>query len=311
MKKSVKLLSFILGFIICLFLLVSCDDSKNIKVKNDKIKITTTTTMLKDLIQTIGGDKVEVINLMGEGVDPHLYNASAGDIVKLSDADIIVYGGLHLEGKMGDILGKLENTGKETLNVGDSLPKELIILQEENTPDPHIWFDTKLWVLEAEIVANKLSKFDKKNKDYYMANLEKYKKELEKLNIYVKQRINEIPESSRVLVTAHDAFGYFGRQYNLEVKSIQGVSTDSEAGTRDISELADFIVKRDIKAVFVESSVPKRTIESLQEAVKERGKALEIGGELYSDSLGDEKNNTETYIKTVKKNVDIIVDALK
>ena len=152
---------------------------------------------------------------------------------------------------------------------------------------------------------------DEKNRDYYMSNLEKYKKELKELTIYVEQRINEIPESSRVLVTAHDAFGYFGRQFNLEVKSIQGVSTDSEAGTRDISELADFIVKRDIKAVFVESSVPKRTIESLQEAVRERGKELKIGGELYSDSLGDEKNNTETYIKTVKRNVDIIVDALK
>ncbi|MBP9477441.1 MAG: zinc ABC transporter substrate-binding protein [Sebaldella sp.] len=311
MRKSIRLASFILEFIICLFLVVSCGTSKNIEVKNDKIKVTTTTTMLKDLIQTIGGDKVEVINLMGEGVDPHLYNASAGDIGKLSNSDIIVYGGLHLEGKMGDILGKLESTGKETLNVGDSLPKDLIILQEESTPDPHVWFDTNLWALEAEIVADKLSKMDEKNRDYYMSNLEKYKKELKELTIYVEQRINEIPESSRVLVTAHDAFGYFGRQFNLEVKSIQGVSTDSEAGTRDISELADFIVKRDIKAVFVESSVPKRTIESLQEAVRERGKELKIGGELYSDSLGDEKNNTETYIKTVKRNVDIIVDALK
>ena len=144
-----------------------------------------------------------------------------------------------------------------------------------------------------------------------MSNLESYKKELSDLTEYVIRRINEIPESQRILVTAHDAFGYFAKQFRLEVRSIQGISTDSEAGTKDISELADFIAEKKIKAVFIESSVPRKTIESLQEAVKARGWDVKIGGELYSDSLGDKEHNTDTYIKTVKKNVDVIVEALK
>lgn len=311
MKKRMKYFRIILGVILCSVFIISCNKSENPVSGNNKLRITTTTTMLKDLIQTIGGDKVEVINLMGEGVDPHLYNASAGDIEKLANADIIIYGGLHLEGKMGDIFGKLENSGKNILDVGSSLDKNLLIFHAENIPDPHVWFNTDLWLLEAEAVAVKLSDIDSKNKEYYMSNLENYKKEINNLTEYTKQRISEIPESKRVLVTAHDAFGYFAKQFGLEVKSIQGISTDSEAGTKDISELADFIVKRQIKAVFIESSVPRKTIESLQEAVKARGREVRIGGELYSDSLGDKEHDTDTYIKTVKKNVDVIVEALK
>ena len=311
MRKKLKYFGFILGFILCVTFLVSCNKSENPADSSQKLKITTTTTMLKDLIQTIGGDKVEVINLMGEGVDPHLYNASAGDVEKLANADVIIYGGLHLEGKMGDIFGKLENNGKNILDVGSTLDKNLLIFEAENTPDPHVWFNTDLWLLEAEAVAAKLSDADPENKEYYMSNLESYKKEINDLTGYIVRRINEIPESKRVLITAHDAFGYFAEQFGLEVKSIQGISTDSEAGTKDISELADFIVKREIKAVFIESSVPRKTIESLQEAVKARGWEVKIGGELYSDSLGDKEHDTDTYIKTVKKNVDVITEALK
>ena len=311
MRKKLKYFGFILGFILCITFLVSCNKSENTADSSQKLKITTTTTMLKDLIQTIGGDKVEVINLMGEGVDPHLYNASAGDVEKLANADVIIYGGLHLEGKMGDIFGKLENSGKNILDVGSTLDKNLLIFEAENNPDPHVWFNTDLWLLEAEAVAAKLSDADPENKEYYMSNLESYKKEINDLTGYIVRRINEIPESKRVLITAHDAFGYFAKQFGLEVKSIQGISTDSEAGTKDISELADFIVKREIKAVFIESSVPRKTIESLQEAVKARGWEVKIGGELYSDSLGDKEHDTDTYIKTVKKNVDIITEALK
>lgn len=311
MKEKLKYFGFIFGFILCITILVSCSKSENTTADSQKLKITTTTTMLKDLIQTIGGDKVEVINLMGEGVDPHLYNASAGDVEKLANADVIIYGGLHLEGKMSDVFGKLENSGKDVLDVGNTLDKSLLIFQEENIPDPHVWFDTNLWILEAEAVAAKLSDIDPENKDYYMSNLESYKKELSDLTEYVIRRINEIPESQRILVTAHDAFGYFAKQFRLEVRSIQGISTDSEAGTKDISELADFIAEKKIKAVFIESSVPRKTIESLQEAVKARGWNVKIGGELYSDSLGDKEHNTDTYIKTVQKNVDVIVEALK
>ena len=302
-------LNLVIAVCVAMMLLISC--GKGGATSGKKIKVTTTTTMLTDLVKTIGGDKVEVTGLMGEGVDPHLYSASAGDIEKLGNADIIVYGGLHLEGKMTEIFEKLTSQNKNILNVGDKLDKSKIHLVDQNTPDPHVWFNTELWEKEAEAIEAELSKFDPKNSEYYKENLKKYKVELVELTNYVKTEFSKIPEKSRVLVTAHDAFNYFGEQFGLQVKAIQGVSTDSETGTKNISDLANFIVQRNIKAIFVESSVPKKSIEALQEAVKARGKEVKIGGELYSDSLGDEAHNTETYIKTVKANADTIVNALK
>lgn len=305
-------LTIILSLIMMFFImLISCGKLKEKPHSTGKIRVTTTTTMLTDLVKTIGGDKVEVTGLMGEGVDPHLYSASAGDIEKLANADVIVYGGLHLEGKMTDVFEKLSTLDKAILNVGSKLDKKKVHLIDGKTPDPHVWFNTEMWETEARAVAVELGKFDAKNKDYYMKNFENYKIQLDELTNYVKKRIEEIPPKSRVLVTAHDAFNYFGEQFGLEVRAIQGVSTDSETGTKNISDLANFIAERNIKAVFVESSVPKKSIEALQEAVKARGKEIKIGGELYSDSLGDKQHNAETYIKTVKANADTIVNALK
>ncbi len=305
-------LTIILSLIMMFFImLISCGKLKEKPHSTGKIRVTTTTTMLTDLVKTIGGDKVEVIGLMGEGVDPHLYSASAGDIEKLANADVIVYGGLHLEGKMTEVFEKLSTLDKAILNVGSKLDKKKVHLIDGKTPDPHVWFNTEMWETEARAVAVELGKFDAKNKDYYMKNFENYKIQLDELTNYVKKRIEEIPPKSRVLVTAHDAFNYFGEQFGLEVRAIQGVSTDSETGTKNISDLANFIAERNIKAVFVESSVPKKSIEALQEAVKARGKEIKIGGELYSDSLGDKQHNAETYIKTVKANADTIVNALK
>lgn len=305
-------LTIILSLIMIFFImLISCGKLKEKPHSTGKIRVTTTTTMLTDLVKTIGGDKVEVTGLMGEGVDPHLYSASAGDIEKLANADVIVYGGLHLEGKMTEVFEKLSTLDKAILNVGSKLDKKKVHLIDGETPDPHVWFNTEMWETEARAVAVELGKFDAKNKDYYMKNFENYKIQLDELTNYVKKRIEEIPPKSRVLVTAHDAFNYFGEQFGLEVRAIQGVSTDSETGTKNISDLANFIAERNIKAVFVESSVPKKSIEALQEAVKARGKEIKIGGELYSDSLGDKQHNAETYIKTVKANADTIVNALK
>ena len=305
-------LTIILSLIMMFFImLISCGKLKEKPHSTGKIRVTTTTTMLTDLVKTIGGDKVEVTGLMGEGVDPHLYSASAGDIEKLANADVIVYGGLHLEGKMTEVFEKLSTLDKAILNVGSKLDKKKVHLIDGETPDPHVWFNTEMWETEARAVAVELGKFDAKNKDYYMKNFENYKIKLDELTNYVKKRIEEIPPKSRVLVTAHDAFNYFGEQFGLEVRAIQGVSTDSETGTKNISDLANFIAERNIKAVFVESSVPKKSIEALQEAVKARGKEIKIGGELYSDSLGDKQHNAETYIKTVKANADTIVNALK
>ena len=274
-------LTIILSLIMMFFImLISCGKLKEKPHSTGKIRVTTTTTMLTDLVKTIGGDKVEVTGLMGEG-------------------------------KMTDVFEKLSTLDKAILNVGSKLDKKKVHLIDGKTPDPHVWFNTEMWETEARAVAVELGKFDAKNKDYYMKNFENYKIKLDELTNYVKKRIEEIPPKSRVLVTAHDAFNYFGEQFGLEVRAIQGVSTDSETGTKNISDLANFIAERNIKAVFVESSVPKKSIEALQEAVKARGKEIKIGGELYSDSLGDKQHNAETYIKTVKANADTIVNALK
>ncbi len=280
---------------------------------NDTLKIVATTTMLADLAEVIGGDHVTVNGLMGPGIDPHLYQASAGDVTLMQKADVVVYNGLHLEGKMGEIFESLTDRGSIVIRIEDGLSEDEL-LSWENDPsihDPHIWFDVSLWKAAAKTVADKLSEADSSHKEEYSNNLEEYLVELDDLDTYIKDRVSEIPKEQRVLVTAHDAFNYFGRAYGFEVKGLQGISTDAEAGTADVSKLADFITERKIKAIFVESSVPPRTIEALQAAVKAKGFDVSIGGELYSDSLGGKDSGADTYLLTVKANIDTIADALK
>lgn len=305
-KRKLMNIFVILGL---MSLFVTCGTNKNENIKEEKIKITTTLNYFVNLAEEIGKEKVMVTGLMNEGEDPHLYVATAGDVEKLQGADLVIYGGLHLEGKMEDIFKNLSN--KNTLNLGEQLDINKLTKEDESTYDPHVWFNTEFWATQAKAVEKKLSEIQPENKEYFENNLREYLVELEKATIYVQERINEIPVNSRCLITAHDAFGYFAKQFGLEVKAIQGVSTDSEIGTKEIENLANFIVQNDIKAIFVESSVNHRSIEALQEAVKSKGKIVEIGGELYSDSMGDKENNTETYIKTLKANADIIANALK
>lgn len=308
LKKVIKK-GFKFSIIAMLSLFVIACGGKSTDKKVEKIRVTTTLNYFVNLVEEIGKDKVEVVGLMNEGEDPHLYVATAGDVEKLQNADLVVYGGLHLEGKMEDIFKNLED--KKPLNLGEQLDKSKLTMEDENTYDPHVWFNTEFWGIQAKAVAEKLASIQPENKEFFEGNLKDYLKELEEATAYVKNRIAEIPEGSRYLITAHDAFGYFADQFGLEVKAIQGVSTDSEIGTKEIEDLANFIVEKNIKAIFVESSVNHRSIEALQEAVKSKGKNVEIGGELYSDSMGDKENNTETYIKTLKANADIIADALK
>lgn len=279
----------------------------------DKLKIVTTTTMLYDLTSAIGGEHTEVTALMGPGIDPHLYQASAGDVKKMQEADVVVYNGLHLEGKMGDIFAALTKQDRKVICAEDGIDEAALLTDEANSdiPDPHIWFDVSIWMDVADHVANSLSEIDQENAESYQENLQQYKSELEDLDRYIRGRVEELPEKQRVLVTAHDAFHYFGAAYGFEVKGLLGISTDAEAGTADVSNLAKFIAENQIKAIFVESSVPPKNIEALQAAVKARGFAVEIGGELYSDSLGDKASGDDTYILTCKANIDTIVDALK
>lgn len=302
--------------LLAMLLLNGCQkaDQKTIqKGSTAPLNIVATTTMLKDLSKIIGGNHVQVDGLMGPGIDPHLYQASAGDVTLMQNADVVVYNGLHLEGKMGEIFESLEKRGSTVICIEDGLPKEKLLSwkNDEKLHDPHIWFDVSLWEEAAKIVALKLSEADPDNKEDYYKNLDVYEKQLKELDTYIKARISQLPGEQRVLITAHDAFHYFGAAYGMEVKGLQGISTEAEAGTADVSQLANFISEHKIKAIFVESSVPPKTIEALQAAVEAKGFQVEIGGELYSDSLGDQDSGCDTYLLTVKANVDTIVNALK
>jgi manganese/zinc/iron transport system substrate-binding protein len=308
-KKSEVLFVLILSI---LLIFTGCAPSDDTVSKN-KLNIVATTTMLTDLVNIIGKDYVKVNGLMGPGIDPHLYQASAGDVNLMQNADIVVYNGLHLEGKMGDIFESLSSQESFIICVSDEIARDNLLKAEDETGiyDPHIWFNAKLWMNAANKLTKGLSEADPEHTSFYEANLSEYLKELNELDSYVRKRVQEVPEGQRVLVTAHDAFRYFGTAYGFEVKGLQGISTETEAGTSDVRKLADFITERKIKAIFVESSVPPKTIEALQAAVKATGFKVSIGGELYSDSLGGENSGAETYILTFKANIDTIVDALK
>ena len=310
--KMKGILGAVLSFSI---LLVGCSSPtvNTNSTEDNKLNIVATTTMLADLSTVIGGERVTVDGLMGPGIDPHLYQASAGDVSLMQQADVVVYNGLHLEGKMGEIFENLSGQGAAVICIEEGLDESKLLAWEDDSSvhDPHIWLDVSLWEAAAKTVADGLSQADPDGKSGYEANLDAYLKELEETDTYIRNRAAELPEKQRVLVTAHDAFQYFGKAYGFEVRGLQGISTDAEAGTADVSDLANFIVERQIKAIFVESSVPPKTIEALQAAVKAKGFDVAIGGELYSDSLGDEDSGAGTYLLTVKANIDTIVDALK
>lgn len=276
----------------------------------DKLFVVATTTMAADLAAEIGGEYVEVVGLMGCGVDPHRYKAKASDAVKLQQADAVIYNGLNLEGKMGDVLESLEQGDKGVICLAEGVDPQRLIKTEGGACDPHIWYDVELWRQAAEYTAERFAQLDPENADGYMNNFRRYEQELLALDGYIKEKSAQIPESKRVLITAHDAFGYFGRAYGFEVKGLQGVSTSAEAGTADISALADFIAERRLPAVFVESSMSPKTVEALKAAVNARGFSVDTGGVLYSDSLGDEASGTETYVKTFKANIDTIYAGL-
>lgn len=286
----------------------------HISAQNDApLKVVATTTQVTDLIVQIAGDLVEIEGLMAAGIDPHGYNATASDVTKLAAADIVAYNGFHLEGQMGEVFEQMDSLGKEVITLEEAIPTELLLDSEvENLPlDPHIWFDVELWQLSADYVTERLSEIAPEHAELFAENNGIYQEELVELDRYIQEQVTKIPEEKRFLVTAHDAFGYLGDAYGLEVIGLQGLNTQTEAATSDVSSLADFIVDNQISAIFIESSLPTRTIESLQEAVRDRNFQVEIGGELFSDSLGDESQDAENYIKMYRHNIDTIANALK
>ncbi len=253
-----------------------------------KIRALATVGMVGDVVGRVGGDRVEVETLMGPGVDPHLYKPSESDILRIGRADVVFYGGLHLEGKMGEVL---ERTGKRrpVVAVTEKIAEDRLLKPEafEGAYDPHVWMDVALWMETVRRVEETLSALDPESAAGYRERAETYLRELAELDAYAKRRIAEIPPESRVLVTAHDAFNYFGRAYGLEVLGLQGISTETEAGVGDVQGLTSVLVDRRIKAIFIESSVPRRNIEAVQAAARARGHNVGIGGELFSDAMGD------------------------
>lgn len=276
-----------------------------------QIRVVTTTTMITDLVKIVGGERVQVTGLMGPGIDPHLYKASEGDVLQLAEADLIFYNGLHLEAKLADVFERMSGQVK-TIAVTDGIDRSLLLAppEFEGAYDPHIWFDVTLWMQAVEQVRDALIEIDPDNAALYRANAERYLADLQELEDYVRSRIAEVPPQQRVLITAHDAFNYFGRAYGFEVRGLQGISTATEAGTADVQALADFIAERRIPAIFVESSVPVRMIEAVQAAVRARGFDVKIGGELFSDALGNPDSPEGTYIGMIRHNIDTIVSAL-
>jgi manganese/zinc/iron transport system substrate-binding protein len=274
------------------------------------IQVVCTTGMVADIALHVGGGHVSVSGLMGEGVDPHLYRASPGDVSQLSRANIIFYSGLHLEGKLAELLERMGRR-KPTVGVAEKVPSEKVLVDEHGARDPHVWFDVALWSEAVKALASALADFDSKHAEDYHLNATKYVERLMELDAYARERLASVPKDQRVLVTAHDAFRYFGRAYDVEVRGIQGISTDSEAGVRQVKELVDYLVERKIKAVFVETSVSDQNIRSLLEGCQARGHQVVIGGSLFSDAMGKDGTPEGTYEGMVRHNVDTIVAALK
>ena len=295
-------------FICAIFL--GCKKDSN---SNGKLNVVTTTTMITDLVKNIGGDHINVKGLMGSGVDPHLYKASEGDVTKLVEADIIFYNGLHLEGKLVEVFEKMERSGKTPIALAEELDKSTLIGSDyfASNYDPHVWFNIDYFKTFAKKVTAVLSEQDPTNATNYADNETAYLSKLDALQTTINNTIQTLPKEKRILVTAHDAFNYFGKNYAFEVVGLQGLSTATEAGVQDVQKLAASIIEKQVKAIFVESSVPKRTIEALQAAVKSKGHEVAIGGTLYSDALGTAGTAEGTYIGMFEYNVNTIVKALK
>ncbi|MCB0329892.1 MAG: zinc ABC transporter substrate-binding protein [Bdellovibrionales bacterium] len=275
-------------------------------------RVVTTTGMITDIVKQVGGEGLSVRGLIGPGVDPHLYKATRSDIAALTQANIVFYNGLLLEGKMTDALIKVASAGGKVYAVTEQIGKEYLLEPEGFAGhfDPHVWMDPQAWGKAVEVVEKKLSSYTPTMKPIYSSNKTAYLDQLASLDQYAEKALNSVPKTSRVLVTAHDAFNYFGKRYGFEVVGIQGISTESEAGVKDIEHLVDLLVTRSVQAVFVESTVSQRNINALVEGALAKGHTVSIGGELFSDAMGKPGTYEGTYIGMIDHNVTTIVRAL-
>lgn len=282
------------------------------RAAGEPYKIVATIGMIGDVVRNIAGEKAQVVNIIGEGVDPHLYNPTRSDVVALSQAEVIFCNGLLLEGRMNDVLGQLQRRGRPVHAVAEGLrQRDGYLMQEDGEGhDPHVWMDVRGWMGVADIITDALVAYDPDNEVYYRERAGQYIGQLKDLDTYARQVIDSIPPEHRVLVTAHDAFQYLGRAYNIEVRGIQGISTESEAGVRDIEQLIRFLIDRQIPAVFIETSLSDKNVRALIEGTRARGFDLKIGGQLFSDAMGSAGTYNGTYIGMIDHNVSTIATAL-
>lgn len=286
-------------------------DSRSGDSRKYPLKAVATVGMVADVVRNIGGEHVAVTQIMGAGVDPHLYKATRDDVQTIMSGDIVFYSGLMLEGKMVDTLVKVSRS-KPVYAVTEMIEEQYLLEPADFAGhyDPHVWMDVSAWAKCVDAVAKALSEFDAAHAAEYQANGEGYRKNLMELYEYGRKSIATIPEKSRVLITSHDAFNYFGRAYGLEVQGVQGISTESEAGLQRVNELVDLIVEKEVKAVFVESSVPRKNIEAIASGARSRGHQVVIGGELFSDAMGEEGTYEGTYIGMLDHNITLTTRAL-
>ena len=314
MKSWLKKAS-ILWMIGMTFLLGACNNESenNVKTSNephsDRIQIVTTISQIGEPIEVIGGDRVDVESLMGPGVDPHLYKATQGDINTLQDADIILYNGLHLEGNMGEVFANM-SANKTIVSLGESLDKEKFLMDEEGAIDPHIWFDVDLWKEALDVAVEELKKISPEDADYFEENKQTYFSKLDELKKEAVEKISSIPEEQRVLVTAHDAFGYFGRMNDIEVIGLQGLSTEDEVGLSDIGSTVQLLIEKKVPAVFIESSINQSSIRAVIDGASKEGLEVTLGGELFSDAMGAKGTEEGTYLGMYHHNVNTIYQAL-
>jgi manganese/zinc/iron transport system substrate-binding protein len=281
---------------------------------DERLNVVAITGHIGDAVTQIAGDAVQLTTLLGPGLDPHTYVATEGDIFTFQSADLILANGLHLEAQLERVLEQIGQRGDTTVvAVGDALdPAGLLSWEPEAgfPHDPHVWNDVQLWQQAVAVIRDTLIAADPENSATYTSNAEAYLAELAELDTYIRAETDRIPAERRIIVTAHDAFGYFGRAYGFEVEAVQGISTEAEASTADIQALVSIVVERQVPAIFVETTISPRTIEAVQAAVQSTGLEVTLGGELYSDALGSAGSPTATYIGMMRHNIDTLVAAL-
>lgn len=304
-------LRFCLAVFILLIAVFGCQNSKSQPVASTRLKVVATTGMVADLVRQIGGEHIEVEQLLTSGVDPHLYKANTDDVRSIRSADLVFFNGFKLEGRMGDLLGKKSSDNKKHIAVAESIPTESALGDpQHDTVDPHVWMDVMLWASTTQIIETVLKSRIPEHGESFAQRAADLRKRLIKLDSIGQAWIETIPRNQRILITSHDAFRYFGKRYGLQVEGIQGVSTSSEAGLRRISELVDLLVAKKVPAAFVESSVPEKSVKSLLEGAKQKGATVTIGGELYSDAMGPNGSGADNYEGMMTHNFKTIVTAL-